>query len=642
LSINLFINVLLPFFSSIIILLFGRNLGLNGGAFLSIFNIFIIYINIILIIYKSSFIKFFFYLKYLFWINLGLLNVSWGFLFDYLTIYMIFIITSISLMVQFYSFEYMYNDPYILKFFSFLSLFSFCMLIMVSADNLLQLFLGWEGVGICSYLLISFWNTRIMANKSAIKALLVNKIGDIFLIITICIFFYYFKTLDFTVIFILYPFFLIKKFIFININLNLLNSIAFFLLVGAMAKSSQIGLHTWLPDAMEGPTPVSALLHAATMVTAGVFLIIRFSPIFEYSSSILIKMSFIGSLTAFLGASIGMVQNDIKKIIAYSTCSQLGYMILSCSLSNYSGSLYHLLNHAFFKALLFLSAGSIIHSLSDEQDIRKMGNLVNIIPFIYVCFLIGSLALAGFPFLPGFYSKDYILESSLVGFSFNSSISFSLGTISAFLTSFYSFRLINLVFFNYNHSYKKVIFNFENSTIFIYISLLFLVLNSIISGYFFKERFIGSGSNFLGTSIFILPWNNNIVDIEYIPFTIKIMPIFFSIIAIFIVIYCYNYLFFILIFFKLKFYSYYQFFNNKWYFNTFYNFLIIKPFFKLSYNFFFLVTDRGFCDLTGITNLLVNLSWSIFKLYNGNTRNYVIIFLSNFLIYLYLLYYIIN
>ena len=554
-QINLFINIILPFFSSLLILIFGKNLGLNGSAILSIFNIFLIYINIILNIYKLSFINSFFYLKYLFWLNLGLLSVSWGFLFDYLTLYMIFIITSISLMVHFYSFEYMYSDPYILKFFSFLSLFSFFMLVLISADNLLQLFLGWEGVGICSYLLISFWNTRIMANKSAIKALLINKIGDIFLIITICIFFYYFKTLDFTIIFILYPFFLIKNFIFININLNLLNTLAFFLLVGAMAKSSQIGLHTWLPDAMEGPTPVSALIHAATMVTAGVFLVTRFSPIFEYSSSLLIKMSFIGSLTSFLGASIAMVQHDIKKIIAYSTCSQLGYMILSCSLSNYSGSLFHLLNHAFFKALLFLSAGSIIHSLSDEQDIRKMGNLVNIIPFLYICFLIGSLALAGFPFLPGFYSKDYILESSLTGFSINSSISFWLGTISAFLTSFYSFRLINLVFFNHNHLYKKIILNFNYSTIFIYISLLFLVLNSIVSGYFFKDRFIGLGSNFFGTSIFSLPWNTNLIDIEYIPITIKIIPIFFSTLAIFIVIFFYNYLFSFLIFKKLKFYQ---------------------------------------------------------------------------------------
>ena len=633
---NLIINILLPFYSSIILLIFGRYLGLNGSAIFSIFNMFLIYINIILNIYKSSFIKIFFYLKYVFWINVGLLNISWGFLFDYLTIYMIFIITSISLIVQFYSFEYMYEDPYIIKFFSFLSAFSFFMLLLISADNLLQLFFGWEGVGICSYLLISFWNTRIMANKSAIKALLVNKIGDIFLIITICIFFYYFKTLDLPVIFILYPFFLVKKFIFINTSFNLLNTISFFILIGAMAKSSQIGLHTWLQDAMEGPTPVSALLHAATMVTAGVFLIIRFSPIFEYSSSILIKMSFIGSLTAFLGASIGMVQNDIKKIIAYSTCSQLGYMIMSCSFSNYAGSFYHLLNHAFFKALLFLSAGSIIHSLSDEQDIRKMGALINIVPFIYISFLIGSLALAGFPFLPGFYSKDYILESSLTGFNFNGSISFWLGSISAFLTSFYSFRLINLVFFNYNHSYKKIIFNFQNSTIFIYISLLFLIFNSIISGYFFKERFIGVGSNFLGTSIFILPWNNNIVDIEQIPFLIKIIPIFFSILAIFIVIYLYNYLFFILIYLKLKFYPYYQFFNNKWYFNTIYNYFFITFFFKWSYNFFFLIIDRGFCDLIGFTNILVYWSLSIFKIYNGNVQNSSIFFLLNFLIYIYI------
>ena len=269
-----------------------------------------------------------------------------------------------------------------------------------------------------------------------------------------------------------------------------------------------------------------------------------------------------------------------------------------------------------------------------------MGNLVNIIPFLYICFLIGSLALAGFPFLPGFYSKDYILESSLTGFSINSSISFWLCTISAFLTSFYSFRLINLVFFNHNHLYKKIILNFNYSTIFIYISLLFLVLNSIVSGYFFKDRFIGLGSNFFGTSIFSLPWNTNLIDIEYIPITIKIIPIFFSTLAIFIVIFFYNYLFSFLIFKKLKFYQYYQFFNNKWYFNIIYNFFIVKPFFTWSYNFFFYISDKGFSDLTGFNNIIINWSILVLKIFNGNIKNYIIFFFFNFFIFILLSYYI--
>jgi proton-translocating NADH-quinone oxidoreductase chain L len=304
----------------------------------------------------------------------------------------------------------MTDDPHLPKFMSYISLFTFFMLMLVTANNFLQLFLGWEGVGLCSFLLISFWHTRIQANKAAIKAMVVNRIGDFGLLFGILLIFDVFKTIEFHSVFALAPYFYKKYFMFLGLNLNILTTVGFLLFIGAMGKSAQIGLHTWLPDAMEGPTPVSALIHAATMVTAGVFLIIRCSPLFEYTPSILTLITSVGAITAFFAASIGLVQNDIKKIIAYSTCSQLGYMIFACGLSGYSVGLFHLFNHAFFKALLFLSAGSIIHGLANEQDLRKMGGLLQGMSFTYINFVIGSLALMGFPFLAGFYSKDVILE----------------------------------------------------------------------------------------------------------------------------------------------------------------------------------------------------------------------------------------
>lgn len=284
------------------------------------------------------------------------------------------------------------------------------MIILVTADNFLQLFLGWEGVGLVSYLLINFWFSILEANKSALKAMLMNRIGDLGIALGMCLIYYYFKTLNFNTFLPLVPLYKEVTFIFLNCEFKSMDMIALLIFLGAVGKSAQLGLHTWLPDAMAGPTPVSALIHAATMVTAGVFVLIKLSPLLEYSTFALSFIAVIGVSTSFFAASVGLFQTDLKKIIAYSTCSQLGYMVFICGLSNYSLSLFHLTNHAFFKALLFLSAGSIIHAMSDEQDIRKMGGLVNLLPFSYVMLLIGSLALMGTPFLTGFYSKDFILE----------------------------------------------------------------------------------------------------------------------------------------------------------------------------------------------------------------------------------------
>jgi proton-translocating NADH-quinone oxidoreductase chain L len=345
------------------------------------------------------------------WITTGILEVQWTFAFDSLTSIMLLVILGVSTCAHFYSIEYMLNDPYQIKFMSFLSLFTFFMLLLVTSSNYIILFLGWEGVGICSYLLINFWHTRIGANKSAIMAVFVNKIGDISLLLGFTILFYIFYNFDFSILFLSVMSTLYIGLAEMNITVTLLLYIVcFFFIIGAVGKSAQLGLHTWLPEAMEGPTPVSSLIHAATMVTAGIFLIIRSNIFFQWCNDLFIVIVGFGSLTAFVGATIGIFQLDIKKIIAYSTCSQLGYMFLACGLNGYSFSLYHLTNHAFFKALLFLIAGYIIHAVNNEQDIRKLGGLLRILPFAYTGLSIGSLSLLGFPFFSGFFSKEKIIE----------------------------------------------------------------------------------------------------------------------------------------------------------------------------------------------------------------------------------------
>ena len=398
--------IFLPLLSSIITGFFGRFLGIKGSTIFSVFCMFITLFLVLCVLYIYIFTN---NLLIPIYINLGawfdseMFSFSWGFMFDSLTFIMLLVVTFISFLVHLYSIEYMGEDPHLPRFMAYLSLFTFFMLILISGDNFLQMFLGWEGVGLCSYLLINFWYGRLQANKAALKAMIINRIGDFGLALGIFMIFLVFQSLEYNVIFALVPNFYNDFIIFFNTPVNLINLICFFLFIGAVGKSAQIGLHTWLPDAMEGPTPVSALIHAATMVTAGVFLIARCSPLFEYAHSTLIIITIMGAMTAFLAATTGLVQNDLKRVIAYSTCSQLGYMIFSCGLSSYSVGIFHLSNHAFFKALLFLSAGSIIHAMADEQDMRKMGGLLKILPFTYSAIMIGSLALMGFPFLAGFY-----------------------------------------------------------------------------------------------------------------------------------------------------------------------------------------------------------------------------------------------
>jgi len=401
---------------------------------------------------------------------------------------MLIVVTFVSSLVHLYSIPYMSEDPHSPRFMCYLSIFTFFMLMLVTGDNFLQLFLGWEGVGLASYLLINFWFTRLQANKAAIKAMLVNRAGDFALALGIIGSFTLFQTVDFSTTFVCASVFSEPNhyFLFCNTGFHAITVICILLFIGAIGKSAQIGLHTWLPDAMEGPTPVSALIHAATMVTAGVFMIARCSPLFEYSPNALIVITFVGAMTSFFAATNGILQNDLKRVIAYSTCSQLGYMIFACGISNYSVSVFHLMNHAFFKALLFLSAGSVIHAMSDEQDMRKMGGLVSLLPFTYAMMLIGSLSLIGFPFLTGFHSKDVILELAYAKYTISGNFAFWLGSVSVFFTSYYSFRLLFLTFLTPINSFKRDILRCHDAPISMAIPLIPLALGSIFVGYLAK------------------------------------------------------------------------------------------------------------------------------------------------------------
>jgi NADH-quinone oxidoreductase subunit L len=425
------------------------------------------------------------------WISSGNLKVNWSINIDPLSSIMLVVITSVSSLVHLYSIGYMSHDPNKPRFMSYLSLFTFAMLMLVVSDNFLQLFFGWEGVGLSSYLLIGFWYKKDSANNAAIKAFLVNRVGDFGLAIGIFLIFNYFGTVNYDEVFGKAAEYSAKEINFLGLNINLITLISLTLFVGAMGKSAQFLFHTWLPDAMEGPTPVSALIHAATMVTAGVFLVVRCSPIFEYSQVALNFIAIIGMITAVFAASVALVQNDIKKIIAYSTCSQLGYMFFAAGIGAYHVAIFHLFTHAFFKALLFLGAGSVIHAFKEEQDIRRMGGVWKRIPYTWCLMLIGTLALTGFPFLSGFYSKDAIIEFAYFKNSNIGYYAMTVGVLTAFLTAIYSWRLFFKTFHGkYNNSNFPIEKTHESPLIML-IPLIFLALGALFSGYAFKELLIG-------------------------------------------------------------------------------------------------------------------------------------------------------
>lgn len=611
----LLVFTFLPIFSFFSIWILEWFIGKQKAVLIAAHLYILIFIVGIISFLKVCISSKFYYLTLGTWINCGLIVVNWGFIFDTLSVSMLLMVGTVSGSVHFYSIGYMKEDPCLVRFISYLSLFTFFMFILVTSDNFIQLFLGWEGIGLCSYLLISFWNTRVQANKSAIKALIINRVGDFGFLCGSLLLFYFFRSLDFSIIFNLAPYLKIIHFSFINFQFKSLDIICFFFFFGSMGKSAQIGLHTWLPDAMEGPTPVSALIHAATLVTAGIFLIIRCSPLFEFTQTTLIFIMLIGGFTAFFSATIAISQDDIKKVIAYSTCSQLGYMIFICGLSEYNLSMFHLINHAFFKALLFLSAGSVIHSLSGEQDLRRFGKLTKFIPFTYSMMLLGFLALAGFPFLSGFYSKDLILEISFSKHLLNSTFSYWLGSVSAFLTAFYSFRVLYYTFWSKTNIFRYYVQNIHELPNNMAFSLTILSIGSLFSGYFLKDAFVGIGSNFWGNSIYKSDLHDIGLDFEFIPLIMKNIPLVFSLIGIFIGI---SLNFFLNFYKSLNTITTYEkiivsypqhytpllwFFFHKWYFDYIYNHYFGYTVLKYSYECFYKLLDKGFIEIIGSQSL---------------------------------------
>ena len=588
-------------FNSILIGLFGKFLGRQAVIYISLLTLISGFMCAVIILYEILLNNNILVITLYNLLIISEIKIDIGFLFDSLTSIMLLVVLSISTLVHIFTAGYMSHDPFIVRFYTFLGFFTFFMIILVTADNFLQLFVGWEGVGVCSYLLINFWYNRIAANKAAIKAMLMNRIADVFFIFGIVLILYYFKTLNYLLVFSLMDY-IQEYYIFILFwNIKIVDLIVFFLFLGAIGKSAQIGLHTWLPDAMEGPTPVSSLLHAATMVTAGVFLLVRCSFIFEKSENILFLVILFGSITALFSAIVATYQYDIKKIIAYSTCSQLGYMFFSSGLSNYNITLFHLFNHAFFKALLFLGAGSIISSLLDEQDMRKMGSLVYKMPFTYLSIVIGSLAILGFPFLAGFYSKDLLLEATFISYSLDSIFIYTMGVLTAFFTAMYSMKLLFFVFIVKTNIYKNNII-IQELNFFILIPLFILSILSIFVGFLFSDIFVGIGSDYFNNSIYIKYEHFNNMEIEFISPFFKNLPFILTFFGLLL-----SYFFFNILNIsnkQLNFLNFwikkrlYEIFFNAGFFNFFYNRIYIYIF-NLFYKINVKYIEKGFFELFG-------------------------------------------
>ncbi len=511
------------------------------------------------------------------WIVSGDLKIAWALRVDTLTAIMLVVVNTVSALVHLYSIGYMHEDPARPRFFGYLSLFTFAMLMLVTSDNLVQMFFGWEGVGLASYLLIGFWYHKPEANAAAIKAFVVNRVGDFGFALGIFALFAMTGAVDFDTIFAQAPS-LTGHFIdFFGWQVDALTLICLLLFMGAMGKSAQFLLHTWLPDAMEGPTPVSALIHAATMVTAGVFMVARLSPLFELAPHAQTFVTFIGATTCVFAATIGLVQNDIKRIVAYSTCSQLGYMFVAMGCGAYSVGMYHLFTHAFFKALLFLGSGSVIHSMHHEQDIRHMGGLKDRIPFTYTVMLVGTLALTGFPLTAGYFSKDAIIEAAYVGKNSMALYAFICTVAAALLTSFYSWRLIFKTFHGQPHDVKHWKAAHESPMVML-IPLGALALGSLLAGLPFKEIFAGHGvEHFFRDSLSFAKTNTVLEDMHHIPFAISFMPTVMMVIGFIIAWYFYIKKPALPVELARQHEFLYRFLLNKWYFDELYDIIFVRP-----------------------------------------------------------------
>lgn len=530
------------------------------------------------------------------WFSSGALSVDWAIRIDPLAVVMMCVVTIVSSCVHLYSVGYMSHDKCKARFMSYLSLFSFAMMMLVTSDNLVQLFFGWEGVGVASYLLIGFWNHKDSANAASIKAFLVNRVGDFGLALGIFAAFFLFGTVQFDELFAQAASSADTMMNFFGYQIHAMTLVCLLLFMGAMGKSAQLGLHTWLPDAMEGPTPVSALIHAATMVTAGVFLVARLSPMFEFAPTALMVVTVVGGLTAFVAATIGMTQFDIKRVIAYSTMSQLGYMFFALGVSAYGAAIFHLMTHAFFKALLFLGAGSVIHAMSDEQDMRKMGGIWKKIPITYAMMWIGSLALAGVPFFAGYYSKDMILESAFADHSWFGNFAFWMGIAAAIMTAFYSARLLFMTFHGKPRASKKVMDHIHESPAVMLVPLFVLASGAILAGYVFYEKFVGH-HQLWGDSIFVLPENDTVTAAHHVPYWVKKLPIAMGVIGLLMGWLLYNRFTSLPDKLSNAFKPLHALFFKKWYFDELYDAAFVKPASKLGTLFW--ASDRNLVDGLG-------------------------------------------
>jgi NADH-ubiquinone oxidoreductase chain 5 len=623
--------IVLPLLGSIVSGFFGRKVGVSGAQLITCSSIVITTILAITTFFEVGFNNIPVSINLFRWIDSEWFNIIWGFQFDSLTVSMLIPVLIISSLVHIYSIGYMNGDPHNQRFFSYLSLFTFMMVILVTANNYLLMFVGWEGVGVCSYLLVSFWFTRIAANQSSMSAFLTNRVGDCCFTIGMFAMLWALGNLDYATVFSLAPY----------INENIITIIGIFMLIGAMAKSSQVGLHIWLPMAMEGPTPVSALIHAATMVTAGVYLLMRSSPLLEYSSTVLLLCLWLGAITTIFSSLIGLFQQDIKKVIAYSTMSQLGMMVIAVGLSSYNVALFHLINHAFYKGLLFLGAGAVIHAVADNQDFRKYGGLIKFLPLTYSVILIASLSLVAFPFMTGFYSKDFILESAYGQYYFSSIAVYVVAVIGAVFTTLYSVKVIYLTFLtNPNgsiHYYKHA----HESDIFISLPLIILAIFSIFFGFIAKDIYLGLGSNFfIDNSIFIHPIHEIMIDTEFAVLSVfKILPfiltVSFSILAIILS----EFLSEVIINFKFSKigYTIFGFFNQRFLVELYYNRYITDLVLYLGGQ-TTKVLDKGSIELLGPYGLekgLIYLSKNITTLSNGIVTNYALFILIGLIVYIF-------
>ena len=627
--------IVLPLLGSISSGFFGRKIGISGSHIITCSSVILTTLLAILAFIEVGINNIPVTIDVARWIDAEALNVMWSFKFDSLTVSMLLPVLIVSSLVHIYSISYMSHDPHNQRFFSYLSLFTFMMIILVTGNNYLLMFVGWEGVGICSYLLVNFWFTRIAANQSSISALLTNRVGDCFLTIGIFAMLWSFGNIDYNLIFSLAPYY----------NDNIITMIGICLVIGATAKSSQVGLHIWLPQAMEGPTPVSALIHAATMVTAGVYLLMRSSPLIEYSSTVLIICLWLGAITTVFSSLIGLFQQDIKKVIAYSTMSQLGMMVIGIGLSSYNIALFHLVNHAFYKALLFLGAGAVIHSVADNQDFRKYGGLRPFLPLTYSVMLIASLSLVAVPFMTGFYSKDLILESAYGQFYLSSTIVYFIASIGAMFTTLYSAKVLYLTFLtNPNGPLNNYKFAHEGD-LFLNIPLIILAVFSIFFGFLTKDIFIGLGTGFFSdNSLFIHPNHEILLDTEFaVPVLFKLLPLFFTISLSILSILFSEFTPNLLINFKFSTigYNIFSFFNQRFYIELIYNKYIVENILALGGQ----TTkslDKGSVEYLGPYGLekgLLNLSNSINNLSTGVVTTYALYILMGLMFYITSLYF---